>query len=40
MVDFLQTDPKILDRYLGKDGARQLTAYHGTLKRERFATCV
>jgi putative hemolysin len=39
LVNLLQTDSKILERYLGKDGARQFTAYHESLNQERLKTC-
>ncbi len=39
MVDLTKTEPRMLDRYLGKDGCRQFLAYHEALDRERHATC-
>ncbi|HTP06210.1 MAG TPA: GNAT family N-acyltransferase [Nitrospirota bacterium] len=38
MVDLTRTEPKILERYLGKNGAQHFLAYHrkGT---DRYATC-
>lgn len=39
MVDLTRTEPRMLERYLGKDGSRQFLAYHEGLLRERHATC-
>ncbi len=39
MVDLTKTEPRMLERYLGKDGSRQFLAYHEALERERHATC-
>ena len=39
IVDLLQTDPKILDRYLDKDGAHRFLSYHEILGQERLGTC-
>lgn len=39
MVDLTRTESRMLERYLGKDGARRFLAYHETLNKERFATC-
>jgi hypothetical protein len=39
IVDLMKTEPRILERYLGKDGYRQFMAYHEGLRRERHATC-
>jgi hypothetical protein len=39
IVDLTKTEPRMLERYLGKDGSRQFLAYHEALKRERHATC-
>ena len=39
MVDLTQTEPRILERYLGKDGAAGFSAYHESLNQERLATC-
>jgi putative hemolysin len=35
IVDLTQTEPRILDRYLGRDSARMFLAYHEALKRDR-----
>jgi putative hemolysin len=39
MVDLTKTDPRMRERYLGKDGARRFMAYHREVSRERHATC-
>ena len=39
MVDLLQTDSRMLDRYLTKDGAQRFLGYHETLNQERLETC-
>ena len=39
MVDLTKTEPRMLDRYLGKEGSRQFLAYHEALDQERHATC-
>lgn len=39
IVDLTKTEPRILERYLGKDGARQFGDYHEAMDRERHATC-
>jgi putative hemolysin len=39
MVDLARTDPKVLQRYLGKDGVEAFLSYHGTDKNDGFATC-
>ncbi|HUI68272.1 MAG TPA: GNAT family N-acyltransferase [Nitrospirota bacterium] len=38
MVDLTKTEPKMLERYLGKDGAQNFLAYHRT-GTSRYATC-
>ena len=38
IVDLTKTEPRMLERYLGKDGTRQFLTYHETLQRDRFAT--
>jgi putative hemolysin len=38
IVDLTKTEPRMLERYLGKDGTRRFLAYHETLQRDRFAT--
>jgi putative hemolysin len=38
MVDLTKTEPKMLERYLGKDGAQHFLAYHRT-GTNRYATC-
>ena len=38
MVDLTRTEPKILERYLGKNGAQHFLAYHRT-ETDRYATC-
>jgi putative hemolysin len=37
IVDLTKTEPRTLDRYLGRDGARRFLAYHDGLHRERHA---
>lgn len=39
IVDLTKTEPRMLERYLGKDGSRQFLAHHEALNRERHATC-
>ncbi len=39
MVDLTKTGPRMLERYLGSEGARQFLAYHQALSREHHATC-
>ena len=39
IVDLTKTEPRMLERYLGKDGARQFQGYHQAVSRERHATC-
>ncbi len=39
IVDLTQTEPRMLERYLGKDGARQFLDYHDALSSERHAAC-
>jgi putative hemolysin len=39
MVDLTRTDPKVLPRYLGKDGAEAFLAYQGMDTSGGFATC-
>jgi putative hemolysin len=39
IVDLTKTDPRKLERYLGRDGARQFLGYHRAVSRERHATC-
>jgi hypothetical protein len=38
-VDLTRTDPKVLLRYLGKDGAEAFLAYHRVDTNSGFATC-
>lgn len=40
MVDLTRTGPRMLERYLGKDGARMFLAHHEALNRDRHAACV
>jgi putative hemolysin len=37
MVDLTKTEPKMLERYLGKDGAQHFLAYHQHAGMERYA---
>jgi putative hemolysin len=37
MVDLTQTEPRILERYLGKEGVRHFSEYHASLNQERNA---
>ena len=39
IVDLARTDPKVLQRYMGKDGAEAFLSCHGTNDYDRFATC-
>jgi putative hemolysin len=39
LVDLTQTEPRMLERYLGKDGAHQFLSYHESLGQERLAPC-
>jgi putative hemolysin len=39
IVDLTRTEPRMLERYLGKDGSRQFLDHHEALNRERHATC-
>lgn len=39
MVDLTKTEPRMLERYLSKDGSRQFLTYHKALEQERHATC-
>jgi len=39
MVDLTQTEPRMLERYLGKDGAPLFLAYHEARSRNPYATC-
>ncbi|HEX9021795.1 MAG TPA: GNAT family N-acyltransferase [Nitrospirota bacterium] len=39
IVDLTKTEPRILERYLGRDGTRQFWGYHDSLNRERHAVC-
>jgi putative hemolysin len=39
MVDLTRTDPKVLPRYLGKNGAETFLAYQGMNNDRRFASC-
>jgi hypothetical protein len=39
IVDLTLTGPRMLERYLGKEGSRQFLAYHAGLLREQHATC-
>ncbi len=39
LVDLTQTEPRMLDRYLGKDGAQRFLSHHKAMTRELYATC-
>jgi putative hemolysin len=39
MVDLTKTEPKMLERYLGKDGAHRFLSYHEHTVTERHADC-
>ncbi len=39
MVDLTRTEPRMLERYLGKDGARMFLAHHEALDRDRLGAC-
>ncbi|MHB8844212.1 MAG: lysophospholipid acyltransferase family protein [Nitrospirota bacterium] len=39
IVDLTKTDPKVLPRYLGKDGAESFLAFQGIGSDRRFASC-
>jgi hypothetical protein len=39
MVDLTKTEPKMLERYLGKDGAQHFFAYHRHTGTDRHANC-
>jgi hypothetical protein len=39
IVDLTKTEPRMLERYLGKDGSRQFLGYHQAVSGERHATC-
>jgi putative hemolysin len=39
LVDLTQTEPRMLDRYLSKDGAQRFLAHHKAMTRELYATC-
>jgi putative hemolysin len=39
MVDLTKSEPKMLERYLGKDGAQHFLAYHQHTGTERHANC-
>lgn len=39
MVDLTRTDPKVLPRYLGKDGSEAFLSYHGTNNKDGFTAC-
>jgi putative hemolysin len=39
VVDLTKTEPRMLDRYLGKDGARMFLAHHEALIRDRLVAC-
>jgi len=39
VIDLMHTDSRMLERYMGKEGARHYLAYHEALTRERYATC-
>jgi hypothetical protein len=39
IVDLARTDPKMLQRYLGRDGAEAFLTYQGMDSKGRLATC-
>jgi putative hemolysin len=39
IVDLTKTEPRMRERYLGRDGSRQFLAYYEARDRERNATC-
>jgi putative hemolysin len=39
MVDLTKTEPKLLERYLGKGGAQHFLAYHHCSRTNRYAAC-
>ncbi len=39
IVDLTRTEPRMLERYMGRDGARRFLGYHQAVSRERHATC-
>jgi hypothetical protein len=39
VVDLTKTEPRMLDRYLGRDGARMFLAHHEALIRDRLVAC-
>ncbi|HXY55509.1 MAG TPA: GNAT family N-acyltransferase [Nitrospirota bacterium] len=39
MVDLTKTEPKMLERYLGKDGAQRFLSYHQHTETDRHASC-
>jgi len=39
IVDLTKTEPRMLERYQGKDGARMFLAYHEELNRTRNIAC-
>ncbi len=39
IVDLTKTEPRMLDRYLGKDGVRMFLEYHEELRRDRVVAC-
>jgi putative hemolysin len=39
IVDLTKTEPRMLDRYLGKDGARMFLAHHEAMDQDRLVAC-
>jgi putative hemolysin len=39
MVDLSRTDPRILERYMGKEGTKHFLAYHEALNTDRYESC-
>jgi putative hemolysin len=39
IVDLTKTEPRMLERYLGKDGARMFLVHHEALKRDGLVAC-
>ena len=39
MVDLAETEPKMLERYLGKEGSQQFLAYHRAMRSENHEHC-
>jgi hypothetical protein len=39
IVDLTKTEPRMLERYLGKDGTRMFLAHHEAVRQERHAAC-